>query len=477
MKKIRVRPLAAALCITGLSMTAMPVHSDINKAISGMFDGMVATSPSGKWETQTRGVISGGGVRVRTPIVEEQLINIQLPSIDASCGGIDLFGGSFSFVNSEQLTQIGRHIISNAKNYAFKLGLEVVSPKIAGLMQEIENTVRAMNELSMNSCEWAQGLVAPGARAIENRFGVDMGLTGQEGQVFDDFFNAFGRIGDGANAEQSVRSSGTTKDAYDEMVGNIFWQAMQRNNVGNWNWVGSTSSGEIMEMVQAFIGTVVVGEKGSADEEREVQTVTGQADLRTIVFGSPWGAESAYIKCNSYSSCDRPDKAGVNVKGMEQRMRDMLLGADGGVGLVHHFDAHMHDAAFTPPQEMRNMLTSLPFEFGARIARLAPINVAGAEYLVDQFAALLALEASVDLMRAQLRAARSVISTMDTPYKDDLIELVRDAERRLMDQRQEIQLNQSVESMEITYRMLIEQSDVPRHHMSGLTLPRAVGTR
>lgn len=468
---LRLRPLTAALCLSGATLVASHAHADINSTIGGMFDGMVSTSPAGKWETQSRGVISGGGVRTRTPIVEEQLLNIQMPSADASCGGIDLFAGSFSYVNSDQLTQLGRHLISNAKNLAFKMGLEVVSPKIAGLMQEVENTVRDMNELSLNSCELAQGIMAPGARAIENRFGVDMGLTGQEGQVFDNFFDSFAGLGDATNVEESIRSSGTTSDTYEQMVGNIFWQAMQRNDVGNWGWVGSSSSGEIMEAVQAFVGTVIVGQKSSGSDERSVQPISGQADLLTIVQG---GEDSAYIQCNNYSQCDAPSSDRIAVKGMEQYMRDVLLGEGSDHGLVHMF-ASQHEASVAPPKEMRDFMTSLPFEFGARIARLAPVNEAGAEYLVDRFAPLLALETSVDLLRAQIRAANSVIGTMDTPYQENLLEMVREAEHRLMDQRQEIQVNQNVADMEAAYRMLLEQSDVPRHHMHDMTRHTARG--
>lgn len=471
--RFRLRPLAAALGLASITLLTSPAQADINATIGGMFDGMVSTSPAGRWETQSRGVISGGGVRVRTPIVQEQLFNVQMPSADASCGGIDLFGGSFSYVNSDQLTQLGRQIIANARNMAFKMGLEVVSPKIAGLMQEIENTVRSMNELSINSCEWAQGLMAPGARAIENRFDVDLGLTGQEGQVFDSFFDSFARLGGGSNAEDNVRSSGTTSDAYEQMVGNIFWKAMQRNNIGNWNWVGNAGSNEIMEMVQSFVGTIIVGERAGASDQRSNTPVPAQASLQTIVLG---GEDAPYLRCNNYNDCSSPSVARADIRGMEQRIRDTLLGAGTNPGLIDYY-SDLHSDTLSIPGDMRDFMSSLPFEFGARIAKLAAIDEAKARYLVENFSELLALEASVSLLRAQIRAARTVISTIDSPYQSELLALVSDAERRLSDERQQVQADQNLQAMEASYRMMLESANIPRHFIANPLQSRASGAQ
>ncbi|WP_075881881.1 conjugal transfer protein TraH [Vreelandella massiliensis] len=469
---LRVKPLAGAIALASFTLiSATAQATGVNETISGMFDGMVSHSPAGKWETQSRGVISGGGMRVRSPVMEEQLVNIQMPSADASCGGIDLFGGSFSFVDSDQLTQIGRAIISNAKNMAFKLGLEVVSPKIAGLMQEIENTVRELNALSMNSCEMAQGIMAPGAQAIERSFNVDMGLTGQEGQAFDDFFDSFSNIGDGSNTESAISTNTQTQDDYNEMVGNIFWTALQDADVGSWSWVGNGSNNEIMEMVQSVTGTVIVGQKGSPDEERDVDTINGQLNLYSFVFG---GDNEQVVSCNNYSECDSPTATTQDVEGMSQLLEDALLGSSSSSGLIAAYgEEHNPDSAV--PQSQQNLMTSLPFEFGARMARLAPINQAAAEHLAREFLPLLSLEMSVNLVRAQLRAARTAANNMDSPHRSRVMDLITEATDLLHAQTREIQVDQNVADMEAMYRALLQEADVPRHHLSN-TNPDVVGT-
>ena len=466
----RPRPLVLALLLC--SASSAPVQADINKAVSGLFDGMVSSSPAGKWETQSRGVISGGGMRVRTPIMQEQLMNIQMPSADASCGGIDLFGGSFSFINSDTLSQLGNNIISVGKNYAFKLGLSVVSPKIEGLMADIESVIREMNNLSVNSCEWAQGLMAPGARAIENRLGVDMGLTGQEGQVFDNFFDSFANLGSGSNTETAVSSNPGTSDTYQEMTGNILWNAMQSANAGSWSWVGNGSSNEIMEMIQSVTGTYIVGEITNAGDERRNSPISGQLSLSSFING---GDAEAYLSCDDYQRCANPTVSTQAVTGLATRIEEVLIGSGGGGGAVAKFNS-LHSASASHSQAEIDLMASLPYEFGSYVARLASINEANAEYLVRNYKEFIALEASLDLIHAQLRAARAAIRTIDSAYQQELLDVIAEAADRIEEQRAMYQIDQNLEGMQATYRVLIENADIPRYYLNGKLGASANGT-
>ncbi len=46
-----------------------------------------------------------------------QLVSMTLPDINAGCGGIDAYLGSFSYINSEQLQRFAKQIMSNAAGY------------------------------------------------------------------------------------------------------------------------------------------------------------------------------------------------------------------------------------------------------------------------------------------------------------------------------------------------------------------------
>ncbi len=49
-----------------------------------------------------------------------------LPDINAGCGGIDAYLGSFSFINGDQLQRFVKQIMSNAAGYFFDLALQAI---------------------------------------------------------------------------------------------------------------------------------------------------------------------------------------------------------------------------------------------------------------------------------------------------------------------------------------------------------------
>jgi len=76
---------------------------------------------------------------VRSPINSINLVNLTAPEIRAGCGGIDLYGGSFTFINTDQFRQILRQIGANALGYAFKLALATTVP---GVRQDPDGVCR-----------------------------------------------------------------------------------------------------------------------------------------------------------------------------------------------------------------------------------------------------------------------------------------------------------------------------------------------
>nr|QTX14752.1 Pilus assembly protein [Klebsiella pneumoniae] len=47
------------------------------------------------------------------------LVNVSFPKASVGCNGIDIFLGSFSMINGDQLVQIGRGIAQGSAVYAF----------------------------------------------------------------------------------------------------------------------------------------------------------------------------------------------------------------------------------------------------------------------------------------------------------------------------------------------------------------------
>src|ERR1700722_18700464 len=134
------------------------ISSDLNTFFNGMGFSNNVTAPNA-YEGQEAGYYSGGSIFARDSVRDTQIASIDLPSFKSGCGGIDLFTGGFSFVNSQQLVSAMQNIINNAIGYSFNLALESATPEIANVMKYVNNLANDINEANINSCETAAGLV------------------------------------------------------------------------------------------------------------------------------------------------------------------------------------------------------------------------------------------------------------------------------------------------------------------------------
>ncbi|MCI1755316.1 MAG: conjugal transfer protein TraH [Sphingobium sp.] len=132
------------------------------------FDGLVSERRVGgaanvngptAFQGQSAGYYSLGNVWTRFPQKTTNIANLQLPRARAGCGGIDIFAGSFSFINASEIVAMLKAVANNAVGFAFSLAIDTVCPECSKIMQEFSQKAQLMNNLNINSCEMAQGLV------------------------------------------------------------------------------------------------------------------------------------------------------------------------------------------------------------------------------------------------------------------------------------------------------------------------------
>ena len=63
----------------------------------------------------------------RTPIRSVNVVSFDPPRFAAGCGGIDMYMGSFSFINGDQIVATLRAIGQNAKGLLFKMAIDVIN--------------------------------------------------------------------------------------------------------------------------------------------------------------------------------------------------------------------------------------------------------------------------------------------------------------------------------------------------------------
>lgn len=175
-----------------VSLVVVPVQASAKGFLESMFDDMwTATTDPAFITTQSRGGLVGGSFTARIPTKPISVFAVDPPRISAGCGGIDMVGGSFSFINSDELVALLRTIGQQAKALLFKLAVDAINKSIGGLITEFSEKVQAMNDMLKNTCAVAQGAV--------DLFAPDSWKTGIEGQqktYSEKFAAAGGAVGD-----------------------------------------------------------------------------------------------------------------------------------------------------------------------------------------------------------------------------------------------------------------------------------------
>jgi conjugative transfer pilus assembly protein TraH len=302
------------------------IHSDLDD----FFDSMqLATNitPAGAYEGQTAGYYTGGNLFARVPTRNYNLMTVQLPAARAGCGGIDLFTGGFSFINSDQLVAMMRNIGSNAVSLAFQVALSTISPKLSGLLQDMQDMANKINAGNFNSCEAAANLlggVLPKTDASQKALCQSIG-TGNG--IFGDY--AASRQGCGTGGQRSTIIAGARGDSrFKDLIpdGNIVWNALKK--------ISSTSSDtQLAEMVMSLTGTVIY--PLAADDSSPITpnilppTIKAENDRDLLAFLR--GGEVTIWHCDSTGEfeCRSPTRQNITISeddGYAARVADILTG-------------------------------------------------------------------------------------------------------------------------------------------------------
>ena len=248
----------------------------------------IVSTTTGSVSVDMNVIISGGRISVRASNMTLNPINVRLPNARGGCGGIDLFGGSFSFANSAQWTQLAQNISSNALGYLFTMGLDAVCPACMSNINKIQKSLQSLNETNLNSCQLAQGIVTDGPLATakqgwENLTNVFVSATAGA----DDYTQARNQ-----DTKAAIRGStnSTMQSELDQYIGNITYKALENNNVGSW-WPDSRGGAEWRET--KFQSTRPTG-------IRDVGTIEVPSGDNPSVSGRDWLAWSeTYIRRGS----------------------------------------------------------------------------------------------------------------------------------------------------------------------------------
>ena len=146
-RKIVVSVVLAAM----LSNTANASLSDF---VSNSLDTAVLNQNAGYFKSQAGGLMSLGSSRIRfggnngafTPF------NVQDPSLNIGCSGIDMVFGGFSYLNFDNIVEKLKKITTAAPAFAFKIALSTLCKDCDTIMTELEKIANAINGMNFDTC-------------------------------------------------------------------------------------------------------------------------------------------------------------------------------------------------------------------------------------------------------------------------------------------------------------------------------------
>ena len=422
------------------ALSSGSASADVQSQLNSMFNNMSNTTQPGAYETATRGVLSGGSFRTRNQIANTPLFSFRPPSAQGGCGGIDMFAGSFSFINAQQFVQTLRSVASNAvgvaSGYAFKLALEQMAPSVAGVITDLQKTMQALNQYAGNSCQLATGLVTNTMDALVGKKTMDEAVEGMTGGLGDTFASIWSTNESGKNPTEKINDAGLME--FCKNKGNILWCEMQRQGVSNSFAYGNRQT---QEMIMSLTGSVYVGELVNADDNKgksnEMLPIppTG-VKLIDLIEGSDTETVAIYDCSGDTTACS--DKgANISTKAIPieglgtkvaQAFNGKPTGAGASSGIVYKWARNTGTFTAAEQQIIAGMQRN---GMSAMVQRMAQRSENMARLFVAENANILARDMVTDLATSYLLSASQAMVGSKMPMTEMVTKQIDDALARI----------------------------------------------
>lgn len=367
--------------ITSSFLLASPATAGMQNQMESMFSGMANVTDPSAFKTQTRGGMTFGGVSVRTPIIDQNIATWVPPSAGGGCGGIDMSGGSFSFIDGQQIVNTLQKVASNAEGYAFQLALDAVYPEAAAWIETFQKKMQSMNEFLGNSCQLAQGVVNDTKSAIFGQERSESQTTASISGAANGFYDSWSENWSSKDEQDSPE----TADEYKVDKGNYVYRALMETSA-----ITAFQDGDqdMAEHIMSVTGTVIMPlqvELGAHESNPNLAGKTGKwvnvlsynlptMDLIDILYGPRNGRDLKVLRCgtstNATTFCDTPTaNTDSDFEGYDDLIKEALLGdaATGSVGLVNK----LMNPIGTLTDEEKAVMVSLPSNQGKMIRDMA----------------------------------------------------------------------------------------------------------
>jgi conjugative transfer pilus assembly protein TraH len=466
---IKQATLSAVVSILAFAASSSS-YASLQDEMDSFFSDMSNVTSPGVYETQRRGVFSGGRYTTKSKIFDENLVSFAPPSWKGGCGGIDMYNGSFSFVSGEQIVQLLRQVAANAKGYAFQLALDNVCPDCSKHIEAFQKKVQALNQHLGNSCQLAQGIVNDTVSSFDMKGKTDASIAATTTGLVNDVFGAREETETGKAPEEALGEDELIKR---ELAGNILWQQLQKHNAKAWFTYGDEA---LLETIMSLTGTIIrkppiadpsyTGDPAEADSIMPLETKPPKPDLlRAILEG---GTVEVY-NCDTEDKCLNPTEANLTLDGLGRKVENMLLGTGSNPGIIAKFARNQG----TLNAQEQAFMSNLPAGAGTIVRNLAVLSEDAARIFALKASNTIALTMVYTTTEELFRAASLAVSQSRAPHQSRAFELISSSQMQVRRDYGELRAQYGdVSDLISHYNNMLDNLRKQRYTLTTLTAPK-----
>ena len=306
------------LAIAPLLLASALAHADVNSDLNHFFGKLgfeSNTTMPHAWQGQAAGYASGGSIYMRTAVKQVQLVSIQVPSLNAGCGGIDAYLGAFSHINGDQLQRFVKQIMGNAAGYFFDLALQTTVPEMKQAKDFLQKLASDVNSMNMSSCQAAQGIVGglwPKTAVSQQKICQD--IAGEQNLFSDWAASRQGCTLGGQYGSVTDKASDKMKDQVLKNK-NLMWESLSKDTMFN-------SNRELKEFAMSLTGTLIFDATGNI--KPLVALTTNEDIIKSMMNG---GTANIYA-CDTTTLCLAPTIKPVTISeanSMNGQVKKLLI--------------------------------------------------------------------------------------------------------------------------------------------------------
>ena len=385
-----VKRFLAALLAAALPLS--PAQADVGSSMDSFLNdvgGAAQVNGPTAFQGQSAGYYSLGNVWTRFPQKTTNLVNLQLPRARAGCGGIDIFAGSFSFINASEIVAMLKAVANNAVGFAFSLAVDTVCPECSKVMQEFAQKAQLMNNLNINSCELAQGLVGgiwPKGDLADKAICEAIGNS--EG-IFTDYAAAKHGCGTrGQRSSTTASGGGKYDDVNPGVARNYTWTILKKSAFFS---PGGTLDRELAEYAMTLLGTIIYVPPTDNEPGKFVPIVgESSSTLVTSLLDGTSNGGVLLFHCDETDKCLDPGFHSLNLPVSKSLRHRVSVLIDGMVQAIRE------DTPITAAQKELLQVSSVP------LYKILTVQAAYGRGMPTDDRETLAELASVDLLFALL---------------------------------------------------------------------------